>query len=243
MASFFRPQHYYNVPEPNFQGLFRLIDDFDRYSGQSSNGAGRGRNGLGSFFTPKFDMTETETAYELHGELPGIHKEDIHMEFTDPQTLQIRGKVERTRTEGNPPAGLLEGTSDANKSDKAIAEHAAAADDHASDHSSHRATVEDAPEGDDDDAASTSSTPQDTPATTVAETVKPSAPVKQQEQPAAAPKQKYYLVERNVGSFSRSFNFPSRIDNDSVRASLDNGILTVTVQKAKKHESRRIAIN
>ena len=117
MASFFRPQHYYNVPEPNFQGLFRLIDDFDRYSGQSSNGAGRGRNGLGSFFTPKFDMTETEMAYELHGELPGIHKEDIHMEFTDPQTLQIRGKVERTRTEGNPPTGLLEGTSDANKSD------------------------------------------------------------------------------------------------------------------------------
>ena len=155
MASFFRPQHYYNVPEPNFQGLFRLIDDFDRYSGQSSNGAGRGRNGLGSFFTPKFDMTETETAYELHGELPGIHKEDIHMEFTDPQTLQIRGKVERTRTEGNPPAGLLQSTSDANnKSDKAIAEHAAAADDHASDHSSHRATVEDAPDGEDDDAAS-----------------------------------------------------------------------------------------
>ncbi|ETS86507.1 hypothetical protein PFICI_00335 [Pestalotiopsis fici W106-1] len=230
MASFFRPQHYYNVPEPNFQGLFRLIDDFDRYSGQSSNG--RGRNGLGSFFTPKFDMTETETAYELHGELPGINKEDIHMEFTDPQTLQIRGKIERTRTEGNPPAGLLEG-GDNNKSDKAITEHA-------DDHSSHHVTVEDAPEEDGAATESNSSTPQDTPATTVAETAKPSAPAKQQE---SSPKHKYYLVERNVGSFSRSFNFPSRIDNESVKASLDNGILTVTVQKAKKHESRRIAIN
>ncbi|KAK6197270.1 hypothetical protein LQW54_010789 [Pestalotiopsis sp. IQ-011] len=234
MASFFRPQHYYNVPEPNFQGLFRLIDDFDRYSGQSStNGGSKARP---SFFTPKFDMTESETAYELHGELPGISKEDVHMEFTDPQTLQIRGRVERTRTEGNPPAGLLENNKSADNT-KAIAEQAAAADDHAetaSNHS-HHATVEDDPEESSGAVTSSNSTPQDTPATTVAETAK-----QQQERPG----HKYYLVERNVGSFSRSFNFPSRVDNEAVRASLDNGILSVTVPKAPKHQTgRRIAIN
>ncbi|KAI0163556.1 hsp20-like protein [Pestalotiopsis sp. NC0098] len=239
MASFFRPQHYYNVPEPNFQGLFRLIDDFDRYSGQSSTaGASKARP---SFFTPKFDMTESETAYELHGELPGISKEDVHMEFTDPQTLQIRGRVERTRTEGNPPAGLLENNKSADNTKAITEQSAAAADDHAetaSNHS-HHATVEDDPE-ESGAVTSSNSTPQDTPATTVAETVKPSTPARQQEKPG----HKYYLVERNVGSFSRSFNFPSRVDNEAVRASLDNGILSVTVPKAPKHQTgRRIAIN
>ncbi|KAK9421604.1 putative HSP20-like chaperone [Seiridium unicorne] len=236
MASFFRPHHYYNVPEPNFQGLFRLIDDFDRYSTQSNgtNGQSRQSRNNVSFFNPKFDMIESETAYELHGELPGLAKEDVHIEFTDPQTLQIRGKVERTHTAGSPPAGLIDGKPEMSG---ALTE---AGDEHAETSSvksqSHHATVEDDPE-EKSNVASSQSTPQDTPASTVVEAAKSEKPRQE------SPKHKYYLVERNIGSFARSFNFPSRIDNDSVQASLHNGILTITVQKAKKHESRRIAIN
>jgi HSP20 family molecular chaperone IbpA len=229
MASFFRPHsHYYNA-EPNFQGLFRLLDDFDRYSSQ--NGSGRGATV--PTFTPKFDMKETETGYELHGELPGVSKDDVHLEFTDPQTLQVRGKVERTHTEGEPPAGLLEGTGAENKPITEAGEDKSAS-------ALHKATVEDDPEE----------------TTTASPTESGQAEPQQQEQavqkaaPAAAaaaesqkPQSRYYLVERSIGTFARSFHFPSRVDTESVQASLRDGILTVTVQKARKHEGRRITVN
>lgn len=233
MASFFRPHYHYNIQEPNFQGLFRLIDDFDRYSNQGSadkTQSRQSRNNV-SFFTPKFDMTESETAYELHGELPGLNKEDIHIEFSDPQTLQIRGKIERTHTAGTPPAGLVDKSETSGTITENGEEHA-----ETSSVKSHKVTVEDDPE-ESGTVASSNATPRDTPASTVVEAAKPEQPKQE------APKHKFYLVERNVGSFARSFNFPGRVDNDSVQASLDNGILTVTVQKAKKHESRRITIN
>lgn len=53
---------------------------------------------------------------------------------------------------------------------------------------------------------------------------------------------KYWVSERSVGSFHRSFNFPARVDQDAVKASLKNGILSVIVPKAKKVEPRKVAI-
>ncbi|KAH8675528.1 HSP20-like chaperone [Xylariales sp. PMI_506] len=237
MAAFFRPQ-FYSAPEPNFQGLFRLIDDFDKYS-SLANGHGHRQNRCAPSFTPKFDLKETETTYELHGELPGVQKDDLHIEFTDPQTLLIRGKVERTYTAGTPPAGLIE-------SKPEVEEPAAAADSESEepvivDHASHHATVEDDPEETGSTTSTTAAEAQPTPATTVADVAKPTAEQHQQQKPAA-PKHRYYLVERNIGQFSRSFAFPGRVDHEAVKASLNNGILTVIVDKAKKHESRRIAV-
>ncbi|POS85271.1 hypothetical protein EPUL_003725 [Erysiphe pulchra] len=52
----------------------------------------------------------------------------------------------------------------------------------------------------------------------------------------------FWVMERNVGEFSRSFGFPVPVDQDGVKASLKNGILSVIVPKAKKQESRRITI-
>lgn len=229
MASFFRPHsHYYNA-EPNFQGLFRLIDDFDRYTSQTGSS---GRSAIQTF-TPKFDMKETETTYELHGELPGVNKEDVHIEFTDPQTLQVRGKVERTRTEGNPPAGLLEGTNGADKTITEGGEEKQSA-------AAHKATVEDDPE------EAQAQTPATASSTTEEKTIAEQDQAVQKAAPAEEsrkPQSRYYLVERNIGSFARSFHFPSRVDSDSVQASLRDGVLTVTVQKARKHESRRITVN
>lgn len=226
--SLFGPR-FYSAPEPNFSGLFRLIDDFDKYSSQNGPEGAVGRLGRHHIptFTPKFDLKETESAYELHGELPGIEKKNVHIEFTDPQTVVIRGKVERTHTEGNPPAGLLEG----NSMSGAITE--GGEKDVEARRNSHQPTVEDDPEADSTGAHST-------PATTVAETVKSEH---QQPQKPAAPKAKYWVSERSIGEFSRTFNFPTRVETDEVQASLNNGVLAVTVPKAKKHESRRIAIN
>ncbi|KAJ4128297.1 hypothetical protein NW754_002289 [Fusarium falciforme] len=56
-------------------------------------------------------------------------------------------------------------------------------------------------------------------------------------------KAKYWLSERSVGEFSRSFNFPTPVDQESVTASFKDGILNIVAPKAKKQESRRIAIS
>ncbi|EPQ63849.1 heat shock protein 30 family protein B homeolog b [Epichloe bromicola] len=54
--------------------------------------------------------------------------------------------------------------------------------------------------------------------------------------------EKFWVMERSIGDFSRSFVFPVRIEQDTVRASMKNGILSVFVPKATKQEGRKIMI-
>jgi HSP20 family molecular chaperone IbpA len=46
-------------------------------------------------FSPRFDFRESNDAYYLDGELPGISQENIDIEFSDHQTLVIKGRSER----------------------------------------------------------------------------------------------------------------------------------------------------
>ena len=55
--------------------------------------------------------------------------------------------------------------------------------------------------------------------------------------------ERYWVSERRVGEFSRSFSFPTRVDQDQVMASMKNGILSILVPKAKKTEGRKITIS
>lgn len=60
---------------------------------------------------------------------------------------------------------------------------------------------------------------------------------------ADAPAQaKYWISERSVGSFHRSFAFPARVQQDLVKASLKNGILSIAVPKAKEQTKRKVTI-
>ncbi len=201
--AFFRQSLYDS--DPSFTPLFRLLDEFDTYS----RGAGgnqeqtRKRRQHISTFNPKFDVRETDKAYELHGELPGVNRENMNIEFTDPQTLVISGHSERTYTAGTPPAALVEGSQMSGAITEKGEEHAAA-------------TKADAKE----------------------EEPKPHSG-----ENAKAPFEKYWVQERSIGEFARTFSFPARVDQDAVSASLDNGVLSLVVPKAKKHETRRIAIN
>ncbi len=52
---------------------------------------------------------------------------------------------------------------------------------------------------------------------------------------------KYWVSERSIGEFNRTFNFPGLIQQDNVSAGLKDGILTVRVPKAPKNEARRRA--
>ncbi|POS86991.1 hypothetical protein EPUL_001138, partial [Erysiphe pulchra] len=56
------------------------------------------------------------------------------------------------------------------------------------------------------------------------------------------PENTFWVMERSVGEFSRSFGFPVPVDQDAVKASMKNGILSVIVPKAKKQESKKITI-
>lgn len=67
--------------------------------------------------------------------------------------------------------------------------------------------------------------------------------VKQEEPQVPKDETKYWVSERSVGSFSRSFTFPQNVDQDNVTASMKNGILSIHVPKAKKPESRKITIS
>ncbi|KAF2665060.1 HSP20-like chaperone [Microthyrium microscopicum] len=54
---------------------------------------------------------------------------------------------------------------------------------------------------------------------------------------------KYLITERSFGSFHRTFQFPSVVDQDAVIAKLKNGVLSLTVPKAKAKQPRRVQIN
>lgn len=95
-------------------------------------------------FAPSFDIRETEDAYHLSGDLPGVKAKDLDIEFQDSHSLNIKGHTERDSTSG-------EGS--------------------------------------------------------------------------------WWVSERSVGDFRRTFNFPSAVNQEKVRASLKDGVLSMTVPK------------
>jgi len=129
-------------------------------------------------FTPSFDVKETKDAYVLDGELPGvIDKNELDLHFVDPQTLVIKGRVERSSESGNEPTAAAEG--------------------------------------------STAENPEAT---------------ENSEETENSGVNKFWVKERMVGEFQRSFSFPKTIDQEAVKANLNHGILSVTVPK--KHASQ-----
>jgi len=167
-------------------------------------------------WAPKFDVKEVKDAYQLDGELPGIEQKDIQIEFTDPHTLVIKGRTEREYPSGTPPAAV---------EDAQATGAIEAAPEGTETPKSHQASVEDedapAQTTEVNDSAVEKATPKEAP---------------------AAPKSKYWVSERSVGEFHRTFSFPTRVDQDAVKASLKNGILNIVVPKATAPTSKRITI-
>ena len=56
-------------------------------------------------------------------------------------------------------------------------------------------------------------------------------------------KENFHFVERSYGTFQRSLRLPYAVESEQVRASFENGVLTVTVPKTERQErSRRIQV-
>ncbi|CAG7925121.1 unnamed protein product [Penicillium olsonii] len=58
----------------------------------------------------------------------------------------------------------------------------------------------------------------------------------------AKPTRRFWATERSVGEFQRTFSFPSRVDQDKVKASLKDGILSIAVPKATAAATKKITI-
>lgn len=112
----------------DFTPLFRLLNDYDGHCSSPSAIPSRPARSIRTF-SPRFDVREAKEAYHLDGELPGINQKDIEIEFTDPQTLVIKGQVERQYTTTN--------TSEAESSDAETPSRSGAST------PSHQPTVED----------------------------------------------------------------------------------------------------
>jgi HSP20 family protein len=215
-----------------FSPLFRLVEDYDRATRQLANTWATPLQ----HFQPKFDVTETPTSYELNGELPGIDQKDVSIEWTDGNTLAISGRTEKHHEEGPAPTVSSTEVPTASGAIQAAPEADATTSDSASIDSAsnyHKPSVVE--EGADEAstvADDNANTAQLTPATTNAGEVAKSAPSQA----------KYWISERTVGQFHRSFSFPVRVDHEAVKASLKNGILSIVVPKAKAVQPRRIPI-
>ena len=53
----------------------------------------------------------------------------------------------------------------------------------------------------------------------------------------------YYRVERSYGAFRRIFTLPARVDVSKVKATYQNGVLTVRVPKSEAAKARKIEID
>ena len=53
----------------------------------------------------------------------------------------------------------------------------------------------------------------------------------------------YIRKERRFGGFKRSIRLPYRVNTESVKADLINGVLTITLQKSEEAKPKKIEIN
>lgn len=181
-----------------FNPVFRLLDDYDVY-------CPRGPMNLAQptrKFTPKFDIRESNNGYHLEGELPGVEQDNIEIEFTDPQTLIIKGRSQRNSSKDN----------------NEDIENDSSSETESGSTKSRQPTVEDEGEetSNNDVATPKSSDEDDEP---------------EQKPGRTGPVNKYLVSERSIGEFHRTFTFPSRIEQDGVKARLRNGILSVQVPR------------
>ncbi|KAK3081216.1 hypothetical protein LTS18_009024 [Coniosporium uncinatum] len=220
------------ITRNDFAPLFSLFDD-------TFNEIARAQRQIRRPFVPRFNVTEAKDSYSLEGELPGIDQKDISIEFTDENTLTIKGRTEKQTESGSRPVAeaAQEASADTTAPSGTPTETSSV--------KSHQPTVEDdtpTSEGEWTEVA-TPATSEAGPSTAAPEPSKAvAAPAPAEITQQQQPQHRTWVSERTVGEFSRSFAFPSRVNQDAVKASLQNGILSIVVPKAVRPENRRIAI-
>jgi HSP20 family protein len=65
---------------------------------------------------------------------------------------------------------------------------------------------------------------------------------RKEEQDEKGPKGELLLHERRYNRFLRSFTLPPTVDEQTVNAKLDNGVLTITLNKREETKPRKISV-
>jgi len=218
-------------------------------------------------FQPRFDVREQDGVYELRGELPGVKNENLEVEFTDAHTLVIRGKTEQESVRGNlpiapQPAAVGAATQDTTMSGavaptsaetvNAVATDSSEATSVRSNSNYQKPTVEDEDATAEVQSITSSTAGQATPAESVSgdqvpapETQTVQATTSSETQPSTQqqqPESRYWISERSVGSFQRVFQFPTRVDHDNIKASLKDGLLSISIPKAQAPGVKRVNV-
>lgn len=76
----------------SLSSVSRLLDN---YNNMLSNLGGL------QTYSPSFDIRETDKAYYLDGDLPGVQQKDLEIEFEDDHCLNIKAHSERESTSEN----------------------------------------------------------------------------------------------------------------------------------------------
>ncbi|KAL6235146.1 hypothetical protein BDW75DRAFT_210348 [Aspergillus navahoensis] len=196
----------------DFAPLFQLLDDYDMH--QATRRPNKKFTNVRTF-APKFDVYEQGDRYYLDGELPGVEQSNIEIEFTDPQTLVIKGRSERNYHKDQQIEPEVEDRSETSSV------------------KSFQPTVEDW-----DEMSDAPHTAERTPASTSkGKGVEKTSSTKSKE-----PAYKFWASERSIGEFHRTFAFPTRVDQDAVRASLNNGILSVVLPKEPAPQLKKVRV-
>lgn len=56
-------------------------------------------------------------------------------------------------------------------------------------------------------------------------------------------KDNYYRIERSYGAFSRSFNLPSTVEADKIKANMKDGVLEILLPKKEEAKPKEIEIS
>ncbi|KKY24743.1 putative 30 kda heat shock protein [Diplodia seriata] len=162
---------------------------------------------------PDFDVRETESAFYLEGELPGVaDRGAVRLDWIDRRTLSIDAKIEKVDLEME--WGLLRPIRVGNgkpRRPSTSASSTCSEDNMAVDEQQQQQKEED-------------------------EDVKMAAP--SLEAQPSKPLVREWLSERRVGHYQRTFTFPTDVDASAIRARLGQGLLRVLVPKVVRAGSR-----
>jgi HSP20 family molecular chaperone IbpA len=242
--SFCAPRPVQRAPEPAVPSFVPFLNQVEELLAEVEREARRvahaQRQQRKRIFRARFDVRENGSGYEVEGELPGFEQENISIEVTDEHTLKVAGRQIERKAENKATEALSEKLEGAtlNEAEKEEDNHSDTAS-----HKSYQPTVEDDYEDLGAETSSTVSAASEPKGKGKA--VETPAPQQQAPTPAAQqqqPQDQNLLSERQHGSFERNFQFPDRIDAAGVRASLRNGVLSISVPKAPVPAIKNIMI-
>jgi len=243
----------------DFSPILNYIDEFDRHFSR--------RHRFLNCFIPRFDLEEDAHNYYLYGDIPGATIDAITIEAHSNHTLVIYGKTTRS---GPPlPPNFQEGPESPGEGGEYV-KIPVEDREHPSEIQSTEHKQQAGPSTGAEITAQAQGQGQVQPATT-GTPYYPPPPTQPQYQPQqqsghphherhrtyssgnpeaphfATPNQhRILLSERLVGDFHRTFAFPLPVVEDGVRASLENGVLSLVVPKkeagGEERRGRRVPI-